>query len=71
MPDNGFTKVQISRLQKDKFTSRTWWVDAERLGRSRRVMNRKRLKRDPKIVNDSCEKTRKPVSSSFMLVIVY
>ena len=57
----GLTMLHDRMLQKDRFRMRTLKVEEERSGRSLRMMNRKILTRDPKIVKNSCDTTKTDV----------
>ena len=55
------TILQAIILQKDRFRMRTLNVEEERSGRSLRMMNRKILTKDPKMVKNSCDTTKTDV----------
>ena len=69
----GLTMVQFIMLQNERFRMRTLKVEEERSGRSRIIMKRKMLTKDPKRVKKSWDTTRTDVliSSIACLVLSY
>ena len=66
----GLTMVQFIMLQKERFRMSTLYVEEERSGRSRMMMKRKILTREPNKVKKSWDTTSTDVLISSIITLI-